>query len=276
MPVFEGLLQWVNSFRGLSLTEMLDKLTFDFKNLGTNFSNWAKSIDWAQVSADLIAGIQSIDWAMLGANVGSGFRGILDGLGTIIQGIDWGGLFSAISVAFLDFLAGLTGQGNWDNVKATWSANWNLLKQTASTAMNAMKASFQNTLNNIKSAFMNVFNAIKAIITNAISGAVNAALGVLDTLLSAINNLPTIPTGSDSESTPSTPTERASGGYGSGMTLVGEHGPELVNLPSGAYVNNSLSSRSAANQPVQAFIDYDELARVMGRVMGQQMQRRTG
>ena len=40
------------------------------------------------------------------------------------------------------------------------------------------------------------------------------------------------------------PDERASGGAASGMTWVGERGPELVNLPSGSYVNNAQASAS--------------------------------
>lgn len=40
------------------------------------------------------------------------------------------------------------------------------------------------------------------------------------------------------------PDERASGGAASGMTWVGERGPELVNLPNGSYVNNAQASAS--------------------------------
>ena len=40
------------------------------------------------------------------------------------------------------------------------------------------------------------------------------------------------------------PDERASGGSASGMTWVGERGPELVNLPNGSYVNNAQASAS--------------------------------
>lgn len=65
----------------------------------------------------------------------------------------------------------------------------------------------------------------------------------------------------------------AAGGPAGGMTWVGESGPELVNLPQGSYVNNNQSSARMANQPVQAYIDYDELARTLSRVLGQQMQR---
>jgi hypothetical protein len=39
---------------------------------------------------------------------------------------------------------------------------------------------------------------------------------------------------------------KASGGSGSGLTWVGEQGPELVNLPSGSYVNSSQKSKRIA------------------------------
>ena len=276
MPVFEGLLTWVNSFRGLSLTDALDKLTLDFSTLGTNFSNWAKSIDWAQVSTDLIDGINGIDWATLGQNVGNGFKGVFDGLKTIVANVNWGGLFKAAGTAFLNFMAGLTGQGSWANVKATWTANMSQMKQIVSSALAIMKQAFLNTLNNIKNDVANIFSNIKASIIAAISGAVTGALGILQTLIDALGSL-AIGT-SVSSTTGSLPANvahpgRASGGYASGMTMVGENGPELVNLPSGAYVNNAISSRAMTNQPVKAYIDYDELARTMGRVLGQQMQR---
>jgi len=68
---------------------------------------------------------------------------------------------------------------------------------------------------------------------------------------------------------------KAGGGFMSPheWSWVGEHGPELVNLPQGSYVNNSQRSAQMKSGPVQAFIDYDELARTLARVLGQQMQR---
>jgi tape measure domain-containing protein len=37
--------------------------------------------------------------------------------------------------------------------------------------------------------------------------------------------------------------KRSTGGFASGMTLVGENGPELVNLPTGSYVNRAVDSK---------------------------------
>ncbi len=42
-------------------------------------------------------------------------------------------------------------------------------------------------------------------------------------------------------------TKRASGGFASGLTLVGERGPELVSLPHGSYVNSNSASQRMMN-----------------------------
>lgn len=49
---------------------------------------------------------------------------------------------------------------------------------------------------------------------------------------------------------------RAAGGSASGMTWVGERGPELVNLPNGSYVNNNQASGSMG-------IDYYKFASIL-------------
>jgi len=49
---------------------------------------------------------------------------------------------------------------------------------------------------------------------------------------------------------------RASGGSASGMTWVGERGPELVNLPNGSYVNNNQASQNMG-------FDYYKLASIL-------------
>jgi len=283
MPVFEGLMTWFTSLRGLSFTDVLDKISHDFGNLAVNFHNWVTSIDWAQVSASLIAGINGIDWAGLGTKFGDAFRLIFDGIGIIIQQTDWGGLFSSIGTAFLNFMAGLTGQGSWENVKAVWTANGQQLNTIVTSFLAIMKQKFFNMFMSMKNDVSNIFALIKNSIVSALDDAVNLGVGSINTLIDALNaiplvNIPAIPTlGSSSTGTSGSKTRvtgaGASGGYKSGMTLVGENGPELLNLPSGSYVNTNYATSRMANQPVKAYIDYDELARTMGRVLGQQMQR---
>jgi hypothetical protein len=76
-----------------------------------------------------------------------------------------------------------------------------------------------------------IANAINAIPANKTS-----TITVMTNYNYASNN-----TAGGTDGDPATP--RASGGFTRGRTLVGEHGPEIVDLPGGSYVNNSSQSR---------------------------------
>jgi len=66
--------------------------------------------------------------------------------------------------------------------------------------------------------------------------------------------------------------ERAAGGAASGLTWVGEKGPELVNLPAGSYVNSAAKSRGMAGGGVVvninegAFIDGPSIDRLTNMI----------
>jgi hypothetical protein len=120
---------------------------------------------------------------------------------------------------------------------------------------------FSQALNNLKEWIGKMLSAISPL-TNALAGL--AGGGALSSVTS--NN-----TGSSGSTGVLNTTSKASGGYASGPTWTSDN--ELINLPSGSYVNNAIASSRMKDQPVQAYIDYDELARTLGRVLGQQMQR---
>lgn len=84
----------------------------------------------------------------------------------------------------------------------------------------------QIKVDQIKQAFLNVDWG--GIGRNIISGVINGirSISVFGAISNAVNIL-----------------KRASGGYASGLTLVGERGPELVNLPQGSYVNSNSASQ---------------------------------
>lgn len=87
---------------------------------------------------------------------------------------------------------------------------------------------FWNIVDRIVGAFESlnsrIANAIRAAINNAINS-VNGAIGHINSVTGALGipGIPSIP-------------HLAAGGYGSGVTLVGENGPELLNLPPGSRV----------------------------------------
>jgi hypothetical protein len=71
--------------------------------------------------------------------------------------------------------------------------------------------------------------------------------------------------------------KKALGGYASGMTLVGENGPELVNLPGGSYVNNNDKTQQMMgatvniyNPSVRSDSDIDAIVRQVQQALGRQ------
>lgn len=131
------------------------------------------------------------------------------------------------------------------------SANWGLADQTMlswETTTDSIVEGFNNGTLSIEGALA-ALNALPKRVTIGIDFVTNAVGGIL--------NLNT-----DIE-------KRASGGYASGMTLVGERGPELVDLPGGSYVhNNSDTNRMIGGSnivinysPVASFATMEELKR---------------
>ena len=59
---------------------------------------------------------------------------------------------------------------------------------------------------------------------------------------------------------------RATGGIASGLTLVGERGPEIVNLPAGSRVYSNTQTNQLTGGAVE--LDYDKLGRVVGKYVG--------
>jgi hypothetical protein len=90
-------------------------------------------IDWSVVSANIIAGINSVDWNSVGDTLGDGLIAAWEWASQELKDIatqtDWSGLFESGSNALMEFLAGFTQQGSWDNVLTTWANNWNMFVQ---------------------------------------------------------------------------------------------------------------------------------------------------
>lgn len=273
MPALEGVMMWAQQFAGMSPDEILARMGEIAGGLPEKFEAWAESIDWAKASADLIAGIDNIDWAAIGASITENASILASGLGTIFGGIDWSGLFSSIGTAFMNFATGLAG-GDFATFKAVWQSNWTAAAQIVATAMTIAQNSIFNFLRLLPAKIATAFALAIAKLKEAMEKMKEILLEIAEAIASATGAVGIgVDTTAGGQTKGKTIKKRAAGGYGAGTTLVGENGPELVNLPSGAYVNNNVSSSRMANQPVQAYIDYDELARTLARVFGQQMQR---
>lgn len=94
-----------------------------------------------------------------------------------------------------------------------------------------------NSIVSFKDKVVGAFNDIK----NAIEGAINAFERGLAAGISSASNVQ----------------KRASGGYASGLTLVGEQGPELVSLPPGSYVHNNSETQQMLGNSNQVTINFN-------------------
>ena len=96
--------------------------------------------------------------------------------------------------------------------KGDWSGMWTAVKQTVS----------------------NIINDIRGIL----GGFFDWASGIINGLINGIKSIASAVSGKGSSS------GKALGGYASGTTLVGENGPELVDLPMGSYVHTNQETRN--------------------------------
>lgn len=118
-------------------------------------------------------------------------------------------------------------------------------------------------------------DAVLKDIAGLITGFGNFVMGIINGIISAINSI-----GSKVSSAQSSVGKRASGGIASGLTLVGENGPELVSLPVGSYVyKNSDTQRMMGNYApvininnptVRNSSDIQAIAAEVQRVLGRQ------
>lgn len=267
MPAAERLLEWAMQFEGMSPEQIFQKIWDVLKLLPAEFEAWAKNVNWAQVSQDLINGINSIDWNGIGKWVGDSAKRIANGLVAIFKGIDWKGIFGAIGTAFMEFSTGLVGS-NFATFKATWQNNWDMMIQIVTKATSIMETRLTNWLRSIPGKISLFFAQAYANLRSW----VDKMIGALSELSSALV-IGGATGGVLSGAGGGVPAQASGGWSAGGMTWVGENGPELVNLPAGAYVNHNQQSNRMNQGPVQAYIDYDELARTLARVLGQQMQR---
>jgi len=116
----------------------------------------------------------------------------------------------------------------WNSIKSTASTVWNALKSTIMTPVNYIKDRVSSAFESLKSTAIGVWEGIKSGIRTAINGIiriVNNFINGFNTPAKLLNKLP----GVNAPIIPNIPL-LATGGklLGSGMAIVGEAGPELI------------------------------------------------
>lgn len=167
-----------------------------------------------------------------------------------VASVDWG----RISTTFAQWIKTVDWAGG---TRAALDSAVNILQALIDIIGRTNWASLGSTL---KAAITGVFrDGIGRAIGEAWEGAAVQFWIMVDRLLSNVRSAVSSALNFGSSYTPypgASAPHRASGGPASGMTWVGERGPELLNLPSGTQVNNNQASASMG-------FDYYKLASIL-------------
>lgn len=164
-----------------------------------------------------------------------------------------GDFFVSVGTSIGSFFSGLwtgikdTAVGIWNSITGFLSGAWNTISSAAVSVFtgigNAIKNVWNGIVGAIKGAINSIISAINSMIRGAVSG-VNGLINGINSVTGAVG-IPAIPT----FTAPQIPM-LANGGMirTAGTVIVGEKGPEMLSLPSGAKVSPIDNSRRGENK----------------------------
>jgi len=224
------------------------------RNFATNLYNWIESHqatikEWAKTFQTAIMNIVGF--------VGSGFKtvvGLLQGhsgeikfilteLGSIFQKT-WD-VIKSISQLFMDTI-GKYIKDHWDYIAGTVKFALTLIGGIIKIALDLISGFFKVFDDLLRGNWGKLWNDIKNVVVNIVKDVTGIVRGFFDWIGSAVNDAikNILHVGSTSKSI----TKRATGGFASGLTLVGENGPELLSVPNGSYVYNNNQTNQMIGQ----------------------------
>ncbi len=143
----------------------------------------------------------------------------------------WAAIRSAIQSAVNAIRSVVTSA--WNQIRSSTTSAFNSVRNVARTAWNAIRSVIAAAAGGIRSAIGGIVGAVNGLISafNALKGVAQSALDFAQGVANSISNLiPGLQGGATN--------------FRGGLAIVGEHGPELVNLPRGTDVIPS--NKSAA------------------------------
>lgn len=173
-----------------------------------------------------------------------------------------GDFFVSVGTAIGDFFVGLwtgikdTAVSVWDEITGFLSGAWNTISSAATSVFNGIGNTIKNVWNGIVNAIKGAINSIISGINSMIRGAVNGINGLINGInkVTGAVGIPAIPT----FTAPQIPM-LAQGGLirTAGSVIVGEKGPELLNLPTGAKVTpiDKSAKRAENNFTINIYAD---------------------
>lgn len=263
---WNGMVEWFTGiFTGIgqALSNVWQAITTAFNNVTAFLQNWGPTIlaimFWPfSLLIGLVITFKDQIMAVLNAlwgGISAGFQAVTSFIQTVFQ------VASSVVMAVWSPIAGFFG-GVWAQIRGIFSGVGNFFGAVFSWAANAASGA----LNSIIGVASGVYNAIASffrpigtvagnMIGGTIRGVVNGIIGMvqngLNSFISMINGAAGIINKIPGVHIPGIPhigLPRLAFGaknYAGGVTLVGERGPELVNLPKGADVYTATQTANA-------------------------------
>lgn len=283
-PVLDGFLKFLEGSQNINssiqvLTKNIPFLSTNISGLSNVYSNISKIMTtvfntmnklWEAHKTEIMAALKELMPFI---------QGTLDSIWSLIQ-VVWN-LIGAYVIGTLQSIqdfwnvwgAGIiqATKGLLEIILGAFKLGLDLITGVLNIFMDIFKGNWGKLWNDVKSLFTNIINDIKGIF----QGFANFVMGIVNGIINAVKNI-----GSSVSNAQSSVGKRASGGMASGLTLVGENGPELVSLPVGSYVyKNSDTQRMMGNYApvininnptVRNNSDIQAIAAEVQRVLGRQ------
>lgn len=263
---WNGMVEWFTGiFTGIgqALSNVWQAITTAFNNVTAFLQNWGPTIlaimFWPfSLLIGLVITFKDQIMAVLNAlwgGISAGFQAVTSFIQTVFQ------VASSVVMAVWSPIAGFFG-GVWNQIRGIFSGVGNFFgavfgwaANAASGALNSIIGVASGVYNAIASFFRPIGTVAGNMIGGTIRGVVNGIIGMvqngLNSFISMINGAAGIINKIPGVHIPGIPhvgLPRLAFGaknYAGGVTLVGERGPELVNLPKGADVYTATQTANA-------------------------------
>jgi phage-related protein len=125
-------------------------------------------------------------------------------------------------------------QGGWEFIKAIFKLGVDFIVNDFRLFKDIFTGNWKKVWEDVKQIFVGVIDDIKGVF----KGFADFANGIINGILDGVRGAANAVSGAGKS-----PPHKALGGVASGLTLVGERGPELVSLPNGSYVHTNEQSQ---------------------------------
>lgn len=233
--VWSYIMQWIMALANMAwswIWNTVIKPVIDWIVGGLNWLGEQAAAVWNWISATATA-VWNWLWTNVIKPVLDWIVGAANWVGGVVAGV-WNGISNAAS-------------GAWNWVKNTIAGVWNWVVNLWNGFTGFMGGVWQGLVDKLSApaeAIKNVFTGIGSAIKSGITGAINWVIDRINNMIDAVNSV--------ADKVPGAPKLGRIGrlafganNYAGGVTMVGERGPEMVQLPRGSNVYSATQTANA-------------------------------